>query len=90
MTKQELQALTDKGAIVKFTKKDGTERIMKCSTDWRSISLLDPNFKPPKPLKEGEEKIEKSDDPNSLMVWDIEKREYRKIIVGSVLEVKTV
>ena len=94
MTKNELKAITDKGAIVKFIKKDGTERLMKCSTDWKNIALLDPNFVPPKG-KDKEtngitEPIESNEDPNSLMVWDVESRGYRKIITSSVLEVKAI
>ena len=93
MTKNDLKAITDKGAIVKFTKKDGSERLMKCSTDWKNIALLDPNFVAPKGNEKEDvkdETITPNEDPNSLMVWDIESRGFRKIIVNSVLEVKPV
>ena len=57
MTKDELKSLTNDGATIKFIKKDGSERVMNCITDWPKIALLDPNFKPPKE-KETENKEE--------------------------------
>lgn len=74
MTKNEMsKALTEGVCEVKFTKKDGTERIMKCTTMMESIP---------------EEKRPKSTNHNDdvMNVFDVEKNDWRSFRVDSVKE----
>ena len=88
MTKEELKTLTDKGAVITFTKADGTERKMKCTTDWKNVQLLVPEFIPPKEKEQIGEIVEKKEDINNLMVWDIESKGFRKIPINRIVEAK--
>ncbi len=68
--------------IVTFTKKDGSERVMKCT---KSMDLIPPD-KHPKPLAEGEEPKPVSD--VVCNVWDLEKGGWRSFRYDSVISVK--
>ena len=59
---------------VTFYKKDGTERIMKCT--------LNPEVLPPVVVKEG--KKERKIPENSMAVFDTELREWRSFVIKSV------
>ena len=59
---------------VTFTKKDGSERVMKCT--------LDPDVLPKVEITEN--KKEKAVPENSLAVYDIEARGWRSFIIKSV------
>lgn len=64
-------------ATVTFTKKDGTERVMRCS--------LSPNDLPPIELKEG--KKERKQPTDSLAVYDLDAKDWRSFIIKSIKSV---
>lgn len=63
---------------VTFTKKDGTERVMKCT--------LQPDLLPKQEVTES--KRAKKENTDTLSVFDIEKQEWRSFIVKSVKQVQ--
>lgn len=63
---------------VTFTKKDGTERVMKCT--------LQPDVLPKVELKEN--KKERAIPENSIAVYDIEAKDWRSFIIKSVKTVE--
>lgn len=62
-----------------FTKKDGTERTMRCT--------LDPEFLPLVEITEGKKK-KKDKDPEIISVFDTEKQAWRSFNIRSVRSVK--
>ena len=82
ITKEKLIDATDKGAFIVFTKKDGTERKMKCTTNWKIVALADPTFIPPK----GEKETKPFE--GTIMVWDLEKHGFRIITIDKVKEIE--
>lgn len=64
-------------ATVTFTKKDGTERIMKCT--------LNPKQLPPTPVTEG--KKERKVNEDVLAVYDVEAQGWRSFTIKSVTKV---
>lgn len=67
-------------ATVTFTKKDGTERIMKCT--------LEPNVLPKVELKEDAKPRKES--TTSMRVFDLEKNEWRSFTIKSVKQIQIV
>ena len=67
--------------VVTFTKKDGTERVMRCTL--KSDMLPAPTT--PKPI--GEVKVRKTN-PNMLAVWDLDKSAWRGFSVEQIKEIK--
>jgi len=68
---------------VTFAKKDGTERVMKCT--------LQPELLPPvevKPVVEG--KAPRKESTTSMRVFDLEKKEWRSFTIRSVKHISTV
>ena len=66
---------------VTFTKKDGTERLMKCT--------LDPEILPKVEIKEGAEPAKtRKESTTSMRVFDIEKNEWRSFTIKSVKNIK--
>jgi len=65
---------------VTFTKKDGTERVMKCT--------LDPKQLPPVPVVEGKKERKKSED--TIAVYDLEVGSWRSFTIKSVTKVATI
>ena len=63
---------------VTFTKKDGTERVMKCT--------LDPKELPPQPVTEGKTERKKSE--NTMAVYDLEAKGWRSFTIKSVKRVE--
>lgn len=61
---------------VTFTKKNGDERIMKCT--------LMPEHLPPAEVKESTEKTEKAVNTDVLAVWDLEAEGWRSFRLDSV------
>ena len=73
-----LQALLRQGvATVKFTKKDGTERVMKCTLQ-EGVAI--PHEKTTDRVKEPREDI--------LPVWDIEANAWRSITIPNIMTVE--
>ena len=64
---------------VKFTKKDGTERVMKCT--------LHPDFLPKQEIKENTDKVARPQNDSVLPVYDLEAKGWRSFTVSSVKEV---
>lgn len=62
---------------VTFTKKDGSERVMKCT--------LDPKELPPQPITENKKERKQSD--NSIAVFDLDAKGWRSFIIKSVKRV---
>lgn len=63
---------------VTFTKKDGTERVMKCT--------LDPKELPPQLVNESKSERKKSD--NTIAVYDLEAKGWRSFTIKSVKRVE--
>jgi len=59
---------------IEFTKKDGTERVMKCTRDFSKIPA---EFHP-------KEDTEKKPNENLIKVWDMEKTAWRSVRVDSI------
>lgn len=71
------EILKENTVIITFTKKDGTERVMKCT--------LNPKLLPPLvPLKEGEVKKERKKSETSIVVYDLEAQAWRSFVTKSV------
>lgn len=64
-------------ATVTFTKKDGTERVMKCT--------LDPKLLPAAPVTEG--KKERKVNQDVLAVYDVEAQGWRSFTIKSIKSV---
>lgn len=75
-------ALSNSGLIVTFLKKDGTERVMRCTTNLDMIPA-EKHPKGDKPIKEGEEKKVET----AKRVFDLEKQEWRSFRYDSVIAV---
>lgn len=67
---------------VTFTKKNGDQRIMKCT--------LMPEHLPPVEVKEGAEQTEKKVNTEVLAVWDLEAEGWRSFRLDSVINFDTV
>lgn len=67
-------------AKVTFTKKDGTERIMRCT--------LDPKNLPPAPVTEGEVKKERKVNTDTMAVYDMEAKGWRSFTLKSIKRVE--
>ena len=72
------QLLQDKVCEVTFEKKDGSERVMKCT--------LKANMLPPMEVKEGAST--RPENPDVLAVWDIEASGWRSFRMDSVKKVQ--
>ena len=71
-----LQSLYEGVVTVKFTKKDGTERDMKCTLQESYIS--------PYEKKTDREKVVNE---NNISVWDVESQGWRSFRVDSVISI---
>ena len=83
MTKEELvENLKDGEVVVTFKKKDGTERIMRCT---KSFDVI-PEEKHPKTTSDT---IAKSTTTNTdlIMVWDLDKEGWRSFDYKSLLKI---
>ena len=65
---------------VTFTKKDGSERVMKCT--------LDPNVLPKQEIKEGDNRTERLKTDTVMPVYDIEAKGWRSFTVRAVKRVE--
>lgn len=78
ISKTNIHRLLEEGIVnVKFTKKDGSERVMKCT-------LMDSIIKPYERKTEDRVKAQKE---NILSVWDLEKDAWRSINFDTIIEV---
>jgi len=78
MTREEIRTLAQNGIIeVTFNKKDGTQRIMRCTLQEKFL-----------PVKESEST--KKDNPDVLAVFDIVSAGWRSFRLDSVLHVEKV
>jgi len=82
MTKDEIKTRLHEGIInVSFTKANGEQRMMKCTLE---ASLL------PEPTVEeatAEPKVQRKENPDVQVVWDLDKAGWRSFRYDSVLEV---
>lgn len=62
---------------ITFTKKDGTERVMRCT--------LQPKLLPPQPVVENKEPRKKAE--GVITVYDLDVKDWRSIIVKSITKV---
>lgn len=65
---------------VTFTKKDGTERVMKCT--------LDPDILPKQEVKEGQDRTERLKTDTVMPVYDVEVKGWRSFTIKSVKRVE--
>ena len=70
-------ALQSNEVTVTFTKKDGSDRVMKCT--------LDPKVLPPSPVIEAKTERKKSE--NTLAVYDLEAQAWRSFTIKSVKKI---
>jgi hypothetical protein len=77
MKEQYKEALQNDVCVVKFVKKDGSIRTMKCTL----ISAM----LPVRAITE-EIKPKREENPNIIVVYDLEKEAFRSIILDSILE----
>lgn len=79
------EVLQNSVSTVVFTKVDGTERALKCT--------LLPEYVPTKPVAEGQqlltESLPKTENPNTLAVWDLDNSAWRSFRVDSVKSINT-
>ena len=68
---------------ITFTKKDGTERIMKCTLQSELLPVVEP-----KPVVEGKEPRKES--TTSMRVFDLDKNEWRSFTIRSIKHISTV
>jgi hypothetical protein len=66
-------------AKVTFTKKDGTERVMNCS--------LAPTDIPAQVIDENKQYIARKPNPDTMRVFDLDKKEWRSFTIKSVKSV---
>lgn len=71
--------LKQKVVTVSFTKKDGTERIMKCT--------LDPSILPKSHVSEDKEPKKKNS--NTIAVYDVEANAWRSFVVRNVNQINS-
>lgn len=77
LSKTNIQNMLHNGIInVKFTKKDGTERVMKCT-------LLESIIKPYEKATDRDKKVNE----DLISVWDVEKDAWRSFRYDSILEI---
>lgn len=67
---------------VTFTKKDGTDRVMKCTLE---PTTLEPTALPPVEIKEN--KVERKKSENSIAVYDLDVKGWRSFTFKSVKNV---
>lgn len=84
--KQLIESIGRGRAVVTFTKKDGTKRVMKCTRNWDEAAKS-PNYKAPR--EKTEEEKAAAEARNAVSVWDLEKDAFRSIIPESVEEIVT-
>lgn len=78
MTKEEMKVLLKQGtATIKFTKVDGSERVMKCTLKDGIIPVIE-NVE--------HSTVSKKENPSILSVWDVEANGWRSFKVDSIKE----
>ena len=76
ITKQELKDLLKRKVVqITFKKKDGTERVMKCTLQEDLVPIYEKKTERVKKLNE-----------ETLAVWDLEKDSFRSFKVDSVID----
>jgi hypothetical protein len=87
MTKEELVENLKQGeVVVTFKKKDGTDRVMKCT---KSFDII-PENKHPKTEKEVNPKLDENGNiivSDLVMVWDLDKEGWRSFDYKSILKI---
>lgn len=71
--------LQDKICEVTFEKKDGSERVMKCTLKASEL--------PPVEIKEDADTKQRAENPDVLAVWDMEAKGWRSFRLDSVKKV---
>lgn len=80
MTKQKIkEALLENVCDIKFTKVDGTERVMRCTLKSDLV-----------PAQEHKLEQNRTVNESVLPVWDLDKSGWRSFRVESVIEIQTV
>ena len=64
---------------VTFTKKDGTERVMKCTRNWQLVEAFSTNFAPPLNINSVPDEV--------VVVWDMEKDDWRRFDINSLIKI---
>ena len=83
MTKEELvESLKEGEVVVTFKKKDGSERVMRCTKSFDSI----PEDKHPKTTSDSIDKPSTSN-TDLIMVWDLDKEGWRSFDYKSLLKI---
>lgn len=81
MTATEIKkALKSNAMHITFTKKDGTERKMFCTADWKTIRKYSDEFEFEEPKNPGSRPLPK----HLIRVWDMEKLDWRIVNLNTV------
>jgi hypothetical protein len=87
MIKEELlEVLKESELVVTFKKKDGTERVMKCT---KSFNII-PEDKHPKTEREINPKLDENGNPivsDLITVWDVDNLGWRSFDYKSIIKV---
>lgn len=75
-----LAALNKNAMHITFTKKDGTERKMLCTTDWETIKDNADDFEFVEPKNPGSRPLA----ANLIRVWDMEKLDWRIVNLDTI------
>jgi hypothetical protein len=85
MTKEQLLENLKQGeVVVTFKKKDGTERVMRCT---KSFDVI-PEEKHPKASNEPITDTPKPSNTDLLMVWDMDKEGWRSFDYKTILKIE--
>jgi len=82
-TREDITKYSDvKNIVIKFIKKNGDKRIMRCTTNWKELEKTNDKYTPPE-----------SNTPNKnkdiLVVWDVQTDGYKSIILNSIYDIIT-
>lgn len=77
-----MRLLRDNICVVTFTKRDGTERVMRCTLKSEHLPAI------ASPVQQSEEKTTRKTNLNTVSVWDMDKSAWRGFALDSVKEIK--
>lgn len=77
-----MNTLRSRVCVVTFTKRDGTERVMRCTLkpEYLPVATTKPQVR--------EEKTARKVNPNTVSVWDLDKNAWRGFALDSIKDMK--
>lgn len=77
-----MNMLRDNICVVTFTKRDGTERVMRCTLKSDHLPAIT------SPVQHTEQKTTRKTNLNTVSVWDMDKSAWRGFAIDSVKQIK--